>query len=100
MISFTAAFQEDSCELPVAFEGGGDDLDVCFGALHVVETAGPDIPDYDGSYTVRPEVEPQTLETREKVMRENMTVQAIPYHEVDNPQDGQTVIIGGIEYGN
>lgn len=55
-------------------------------------------PVYDGSYTVRPEVDAQTLETKSKIMQDNLTIMAIPYHAVDNPQSGQTVIIGGIDY--
>lgn len=90
-----------SCELPVVFEDGGDEFEAGFEALHIMEVAGPDIQVYGGAYTVRPEVEAQVMETENKLMLADLTVQAIPYHEVDNPQDGQTVIIGGVElYGN
>ena len=51
--------------------------------------------DYAGVYDVRPETYPQTLYTAGKVMREDVTVRAIPYYEVDNAAGGNTIIIGG-----
>lgn len=49
---------------------------------------------YEGEYTVIPAVTEQTLETREKLLADNITVKEIPYYEVSNPT-GTTVIIGG-----
>ena len=48
---------------------------------------------YQGPYYVIPEVEPQLLETKNKLMSDDVTVWAIPYTEVSNPE-GTTVIIG------
>lgn len=48
---------------------------------------------YQGPYYVIPEVEPQLLNTKHKLMADDVTVWAIPYTEVSNP-DGTTVIIG------
>lgn len=54
-----------------------------------------ELPWYDGEYTVVPKAEEQTLPTGQTSMREDLTIQAIPYYEVSNPQNGKTVIIGG-----
>ena len=48
---------------------------------------------YGGSYEVTPKTVAQTLETKDKKMKDNVSVLAIPYFEVSNT-DGTTVIIG------
>lgn len=50
---------------------------------------------YEGPYTVKPEpwLE-QTLATKHKTMRDDVTVLEIPYYETTNPQGGSTVYIG------
>lgn len=52
-------------------------------------------PLYEGVYEVTPRIVPQILETASRSMESNVTIQAIPYYEVDNVYQGQTVIIGG-----
>lgn len=49
---------------------------------------------FDGEYIVIPTAEDQFLETEEKLMRDDVTVTAIPYEEVSNPAGGVTVTIG------
>lgn len=50
---------------------------------------------YDGEYTVTPKpFEEQTLETRSKLMANDVTVLAIPYYETSNIS-GITIYIGG-----
>ena len=49
---------------------------------------------YDGEYIVTPTDYIQTLDTDDKVMRDDVTVLAVPYTEVDNPYGGVTCIIG------
>lgn len=49
---------------------------------------------YDGDYIVTPLDEDQILDTRQKAMRNDVTVLAVPYAEVDNPYGGVTVTIG------
>lgn len=49
---------------------------------------------YEGSYQVTPTLNDQTLETEGKVMRDDLTVYAIPISRVSNPYDGITVLIG------
>ena len=48
---------------------------------------------YAGEYTVTPKTSSQTLETRDRVMTENLTVGKIPYFEVTNTANGKTVTI-------
>ena len=50
--------------------------------------------EYDGSYTVIPKVEKQTLDTSQKLMKANVVVEKIPYSEVTNLSNGKTVTIG------
>lgn len=47
---------------------------------------------YDGDYEVIPKVTAQELETREKLMADDVLVHAIPYFETSN-QSGTTVYI-------
>lgn len=50
---------------------------------------------YDGEYIVTPKpYDAQTLETRHKVMIDDVTVLAIPYYETSNVS-GITIYIGG-----
>lgn len=55
---------------------------------------------YSGACEVIPKTKAQVLETCDKLMTKNVTVQAIPYYEVENPQGGNTIIIGGDNYGD
>ena len=61
--------------------------------------SGTTYPSYTGAYSVEPDVEAQVLLTKKRVMEDNLTVQAIPLHEVSNQDGGTTVVIGGNKYG-
>ena len=50
--------------------------------------------EYTGEYTVIPSLSEQTLETKQKLMKENLTVMEIPYFETSNNSGGTTVYIG------
>ena len=52
---------------------------------------------YDGQYNVIPKGKAQMLYTMDKLMKENVIVEKIPYYEVSNDSDGITAIIGGNE---
>ena len=54
------------------------------------------LPYYDGEYNIVPDWNDIILETEQKSMAENVTVQKIPYHETTNLSGGITVTIGGI----
>lgn len=51
---------------------------------------------YDGPYTAIPKFESQELETKDKMMKENVEVEPIYVSKVSNPAGGTTVYIGGI----
>lgn len=48
---------------------------------------------YNGSYEVIPKVDSQTLETKEKIMADDLEISSIPYFETSN-QYGYTIYIG------
>ena len=48
---------------------------------------------YEGPYHVTPKVDAQTLPTAEKLMREDVTINKIPYFVVGNTAGGDTVYI-------
>lgn len=55
--------------------------------------------EYDGDYQVNPKFAEQVLETKDKLMQENVTVNPIEVARVSNPSGGTTVYIGGITNG-
>lgn len=48
---------------------------------------------YKGDYEVTPRLSAQVLETRKKVMTDNLTIKEIPIYEVSNTSGGTTVYI-------
>jgi hypothetical protein len=50
--------------------------------------------EYEGEYTIIPQVVSQTLETKEKLLDENITVVEIPYSTTANQSGGFTITIG------
>lgn len=51
------------------------------------------LPDYDGIVKVTPNFSRQVLNTDEKSVRDDITVESIMVTEVSNPSDGKTLII-------
>ena len=49
---------------------------------------------YKGSYIVTPKVYPQSLPTKNKIMKSDVSILEIPYYETSN-LSGKTVYIGG-----
>lgn len=60
-----------------------------------IEIVDADVSIYDGDYTITPDVDGQTVGTAGKMMRDDLTVEAIPYFDVSNASGGSTVYIGG-----
>lgn len=54
-----------------------------------------DLPEYNGAYSVTPNLQMQVLETAQKALMDNIKVFAIPYAEVTNNSGGITATIGG-----
>lgn len=59
-----------------------------------VNTQGDAVP-YTGDYIVDPDFATQTLETKEKYMLDDVTVNPIEVARVSNPAGGRTIYIGG-----
>ena len=67
---------------------------------HVIGVNSDDVPVYDGAYSVTPKVyEETTLETKQKLMQNNVTVSRIPQYQVSDDAEVVTLIIGE-EYNN
>ena len=54
---------------------------------------------YDGPYTVTPDFETRELATKDKILKDNVTVDPIAVARVENPSGGKTIFIGGIFNG-
>lgn len=54
-------------------------------------------PIYEGPYVSVPGVDEQILNTKNKIMADNVTIQKIPYFEVTNNSGGTTASIGNLE---
>lgn len=54
---------------------------------------------YDGPYTVMPSFETQELATKDRLLKDNVTVDPIAVARVENPSGGKTIFIGGIFNG-
>lgn len=65
------------------------------GSLSGQIVIGEDAEPYGGEYEVTPNFQQQILETADKKMNQNLTIEQIPYAEVMNPSGGLTLTIGG-----
>lgn len=54
---------------------------------------------YDGPYTVTPNFETQELATKDRLLKDNVTVDPIAVARVENPAGGKTIFIGGVFNG-
>lgn len=54
---------------------------------------------YDGPYTVTPDFETHALATKDRLLKDNVTVDPIAVARVENPSGGKTIYIGGIFNG-
>lgn len=50
---------------------------------------------YTGVYTVTPKITQQTLNTAQKILKDNVDILSIPYYETTNVK-GKTIIIGEV----
>lgn len=88
--------QEDNQSFDLHFDqigNGSNFFDANFGQIQQV-TEYVDRDPYEGNYSIVPKVSEQTMFTKDKVMLDNVTVEAIPYAEVTNNSNGYTVTIG------
>lgn len=81
----------EKCTLTGELSGGRG----LVGILSVPATREKDADVYGGDYEVVPDVySAQTLETANKLLKEDIVVRAVPYSETGNSSDGITVYIG------
>jgi len=77
-----------------------EDLDIILEETPIINLTieegggGSPLPYYDGAYSVVPRKIEQVLETKNKSMRDDVTIDPINYAEVTNPQGGKTATIG------
>lgn len=53
-----------------------------------------DVPEYQGAYDITPKVVEQRMETKDKLMTDDVTIKSIPFFNVSNTSGGSTVYIG------
>lgn len=83
-------FDEVDSELNVKFIQTECSFKIDFGEVVLVRTDNI----YEGDYEVTPRVYEQILETKDKLMLDDVTVKVIPLSKVINLQNGYTVTIG------
>lgn len=50
--------------------------------------------EYSGEYVMTPKVREQIMQTKDKVMTDDVTIKSIPFFDVSNNSGGTTVYIG------
>ncbi len=82
----------DTVEIKTSFVES--DISISTEFSDVIEVVTSDVPYYEGDYTVIPLAEEEKiLETKNKLMSDDVTVKKVPIYSVDN-EHGQTVSIG------
>lgn len=82
---------------PIAFELSKND-ELTFGFSVSVQDGGAQ--PYTGEYEVTPKIyEPVSLETKNRFLRDNVTVKKIPQYVVSNDAGGNTLIMGDEYFG-
>lgn len=80
------------CRIPLRVIDGSQRIRLNVEQVRVIYA---DMPEYEGEYTVVPELyDAQVLPTRNKAMRDDVIVMAIPVTRTSNPYGGDTVVIG------
>lgn len=59
----------------------------------ITTISGDELPDYQGSCTIKPSFEQTILQTDETILRDNITIEPISVDEVSNSSNGKTLII-------
>lgn len=59
--------------------------------ISIIQT---DAEQYDGNYEVTPTSQQQTLQTKDRLMNDDIEIKPIPYYDVSN-EFGRTIYIGG-----
>lgn len=77
----------------VSFTGQNDMFAVSFDNLMIVERQS-DVEHYQGEYNITPLVTSQIMQTRDKLMDDDVHIDMIPTRELQNSAGGVTFIVG------
>ncbi len=77
---------------PVDFDMAGS-YPIEWSASEYIPVVGGDAPEYLGPYEVIPRLSEQVLQTTDKLMRNDVTVEGIPTYRTSNLGGGYTVVI-------
>lgn len=83
-------FRSDNCLFGTVFETGDSFFTADFGVMTGVT---PEL--YDGGYELWPALTDETLQTKDRLMANDVMLHAIPRYVVDNAAGGRTMTIGG-----
>ena len=78
-------------DIKISFGKENEDIKLDFKDKVII---GGQYQEYEGEYEVTPRTVAQVLPTKEKNMKNDVTVKEIPFYEVGNLQNGKTVYIG------
>ena len=92
MICFDIEFNENDMSLDVEMKEKMEPFCLDFGDIQTVTKAYDEY--YDGDYEVTPKITLQTLETKNKIMTDDVVIKGIPYFETSNESGGNTIYIG------
>ena len=82
------------------FDGVIDISNQFCGSMSVVEVVKEEDHEiYEGPYSLTPKIDEQEFNTNNKLMVQNLYVNAIPYYEVENLSGGYTVSIATLLEG-
>ena len=84
--SFKTQIKQDTAEIGTKFETNDSSFKLD------ISTDG-EYPVYNGNYRVTPKVTQQSLPTKNKVLVDDVTVNEIPFYNVENTSGGRTVFI-------
>lgn len=85
--SFKTAFDASGQSFSTRFDASDQSFAPAFDAYM------KDVPEYNGAYEVTPQVDAQSLPTAQKLMADDVTINAIPIYNVSNTSGGSTVYI-------
>lgn len=90
MITIPMTVQASAVTIPMGVSATSAEFLMSIGAAYTLVNA----PEYEGLYEVTPKAHSeQTLDTKGKLMTDDVTVFKIPYYETSNLFDGLTVFI-------
>lgn len=96
MLCFDVDFELADTELVVTFDTDPMLLPVEFENLFEVEVDSSGYGTYKGDYVIDPDWDTQKLDTKNKKLNDDITVNAIELQRVSNAAGGCTVYIGGL----